>query len=212
MNEARKTLTSRKQKAFMKRSKKTRSDAIVIEPVQRGVCQFHWNGLEAKRSRERGAGLGLFATGKLRAGTVIPMLGKKTNIRTGTHLFNGRNGFPGLHPFQHVGYFGLSIAMMANEPARRKPNCILKKIGLVVARDIAAGAELLVYYGDSYRRGGYTISENKHLDTEFTALEKVRLPTQKQMEEVVRKWDNTLSACEELEKSGALQRLRDAGA
>ena len=26
----------------------------------------------------------------------------------------------------------------------------------MVARDIAAGAELLVYYSDSYRRGGYS--------------------------------------------------------
>ena len=111
------------------------------------------------------AGKGLFARRPLRRGTIIPIWGKPVlNWTSYPHRQShgwervGReklrlDGHPSHHTFQDAGYFGLAIAMMANEPTGLvAPNCIFRLNSLVVQTDIQAGEELTVYYGDVYPR------------------------------------------------------------
>ena len=204
-------------KEWLSRSRKNKRPlrpATLLEPVEVGLCMYEWPGLKVQPSLEKGgAGDGVFATTRLRAGTVIPVLGKRTTIKRGSHLFNGRNGFPRLFPYSDTGCFGLAIAMKVNEPATRKPNCMLKSIGLVVVQDIPLGRELLVHYGfgQRYRRVGYSLDQNKYLHAEYTRMANVRLPTRREMAAVEARYDELLAVCENLAETKALERLQAAG-
>jgi hypothetical protein len=138
---------------------------------------FYWPELEVKQSNEKNAGNGLFAKVPLRAGTVIPSLGVLTK-KKGTHVYDGQDGNPKINPFKGVGNWGLSIAMMANEPLRKKPRCKFMRGYLVVAMHVKAGEELTVYYGNNYRRG-YSLAKNRYLEAEYKQLDKVTLPSRR---------------------------------
>ena len=60
------------------------------------------------------------------------------------------------------------LAMMINEPTRKKPNCIFKCDHVVVAQPIKEGEELTVYYGNAYdvirKLKGYNLDNNRYLE------------------------------------------------
>lgn len=143
----------------------------VVVPKQHGDL-FTWPGLAVQKST---FGNGVFTTTGIKAGTCIPIFGRKltehalrTLITTGqdTHTYVYQK-----KPEREWAYAvdgrpitnnnGLNIAMMVNEPVSGAPSCIFKWDCLVVAIDVPPGTELTVYYGNINRRKfGYTIDES----------------------------------------------------
>ena len=171
-----------------------------MKPRKRNhMCRYDWPMLEVKPSSETGGGNGVFAVETLMPGTMIPILGKpmsENSVRkrieenTFTHgyqyqwIFNkkGVDGHPRENKFQNVGTFGLAIAMMINESSSNKaPSCIFKMDHVVVAKRIAKGQELTLYYGSAYetirKRLGYTVKCDSGYH--YKALENVRYPNSK---------------------------------
>lgn len=107
------------------------------------------------------AGLGLFATSVLPAGSALPLVGKLIyQVEEDMLLYSGRgsylvhtprgtiNGDPTHLPYRNVGYRGKAIWALVNEPTRAKPNCIFRQDYLMVVESIDAGVELTVSYGN----------------------------------------------------------------
>ena len=136
---------------------------------------------KAKKAKNaENAGLGVFATTDIDAGMKIPVFGvplthegveKLKGCEQDTHIMRqprGRrrlpggyiavDGRPGNAPYNGVGGRGLFIAMMINEPSRKKPNCIIMGQFVQLAQNLRLGDELTVSYGESYRRIGYVPS------------------------------------------------------
>ena len=163
----------------MSRKRARKKYAPILQPScvfkqteENDTCGFIWPCLHTKASLVApGAGDGLFATSNLHAGVKIPLLGRPIgheeletlearNADTHIVAISGKShsyldGNPSFEPFCGIGGRGLYIAMMANEPCRGKPNCVFRGNFLQVAMDVAAGEELTISYGKSYRRSGY---------------------------------------------------------
>lgn len=164
-----------------RKRKRAKLEAPVLSPrfiidVEDDTFGFYWPGLAVRASEQaKKAGKGVFATKELPAGTKIPILGRATTEEEfkdleerhkDTHVFgiNGKeypyvNGDPKIEPFHGVGGNGLYIAMMINEPSRKKPNCIFKGNFVQIAQTLQAGQELTISYGAGYRRVGYKVSQ-----------------------------------------------------
>ena len=145
----------------------------ILLPRKINNCRYVWDELEVRKSLEKGAGYGVFSTKNLPVGTMIPIIGTHARKKeTGTHLYARRdgvkiNGDPNIKPYKKVGTFGLSISMMLNESVKKKFNCKFRFDYIVVVAPIKKGAELLLYYGDTYSRVGYDISQNKYIHAEY---------------------------------------------
>ena len=122
----------------------------IITPVKvRGEeCAWRWKELEVKKSLETGSGDGLFAKKDLAVGTMIPICGtkKKGEMKMKSHGWTYSkkddyyiDGDPKINPYNGVGNFGLSIAMMPNERTTGVHNCQFLYNYLVVALPIKRG-------------------------------------------------------------------------
>jgi len=63
--------------------------------------------------------------------------------------------------------------MIVNEPQGCAPNAIFKHDSLVIAKNLQAGSEVFVHYGDenTYIRDGYDISNNRYIrNAKYTPL------------------------------------------
>ena len=105
----------------------------MITPIRMN-CNFRWPGLRVKQSP--GTGFALFASERLPAGTAIPIIGSPMSVARFTavrhtaesaHVWTLNpgsdeskyvDGSPSIHTYRHIGWFGMAIAMMANEPDR----------------------------------------------------------------------------------------------
>jgi hypothetical protein len=138
---------------------------------KRGSVAWLWPELEVRSESSFGPALGrgVFATRDLRPGLCIPVLGHEISENERQQLVRKNkalyvfdsstvgliDGDPRIHPdkINRVGNYGLSIALMVNEPPpRNKANCAFGANTLQVRRRVAKGEELLVHYGDSYER------------------------------------------------------------
>ena len=165
---------------------------ITLHP-KKEIFGFSWSGLEIRQSRERGTGLGVFATRDLRVGLMIPIVGKMVNVdATGSHQWNyyrrkgiikAIDGHPSHAPYLKVGSRGLSIAVMVNETTSKRFKTRFKLNHLVVALPIKKGQELYVDYGNkynSYRKTyGYTLKDNQYRYMEYPTYDKLTYPSAK---------------------------------
>jgi hypothetical protein len=181
----------------------------ILLPVKVGYCKYTWKELEVKESKEKNAGQGVFAKESLRVGTMIPIIGKQVSSEVrGTHTWvrHGKkkaiDGNPEIKPYDGIGNFGLSIAMMINESTKKKPNCKFRYDYVVVCSPIKKGQELILYYGNDYNRVGYSVEKNKHIpDAEYPAYFKIaphKYP--KNRKEVLEYWDTVVAGCERKRK------------
>jgi hypothetical protein len=141
-----------------------------LTPTDTGDGNFVWNELDVRASSQSGgtSGNGVYARMKISKGTFIPIFGLPVaNWETYSHMQShgwekrrGRqggklllDGHPSHFPHGGVGYFGLAIGMMVNEPSGlQAPNCIFRLNSVLVQEDLEAGVELTVHYGDGYPR------------------------------------------------------------
>lgn len=144
-----------------------------MKPTRVSDREYTWEDLEVKESKD--CGKGVFAASNLKKGTVIPIIGreykegdKKTHIyefdkkykdeRLRGKIIDGR---PSGNEYKDVANFGLSIAMMINEPTGRfVPNCVFKRDSVILTKDVKMGNELFIYYGDTYERVNYELNLN----------------------------------------------------
>ena len=174
---------------------------MILQPREETRCGYVWDELEVKPSNELNAGDGVFARVNLKAGTMIPILGKKINrVINPSHvwIYRGRkaiDGHPSINPYKGVGSRGLAIAMMINESTKKPFNCIFKLDHVVIAKSIKAGDELYIDYGPYYNRVGYDLSENRHRDKEYSQLIGKRYPTAKTRQDNINKWNDLIESC-----------------
>jgi hypothetical protein len=177
---------------------------MILQPTKEDFG-YVWNDLEIKQSEEAGAGDGVFAARLLPVGTMIPILGKKVDLdlHNFTHGWVYRNkqavdGNPSIKPYKGVGNNGLSIAMMINEPTKRKINCIFKLDHVVVAKPIKQGNELTIDYGREYEptreSKGYTLDNNKYRDAVYKSFDKLKFPTFKVRDANITHWNNIIDS------------------
>jgi hypothetical protein len=193
--------------SYTRKRKRAKQLATILSPVAISDFTFRddgeehlayiWPGLEVHKSVQNDkAGDGVFAVDKIKAGLKIPVMGdnitqtdleelekkhEDTHVRL-RHRAEGDviaiDGRPSIMPYNGVGGNGMYIAMMINEPARGKPNCIFKGDFVQVAMDIAAGKELTISYGpggpNGYRRIGYKVSKFCERKCEYRKLAKFR--------------------------------------
>ena len=188
----------------------------ILEPHEVAPCKYEWDELEVKQSEEPGGGLGVFAKVKLTPGTIIPILGKKISeaefnrlekSQTATHcwVFYQQqkkdnfvlNGDPALN--KH----GINIAMLINEPSKKKPTCLFKLNSVVVAENIKVGEELTVWYGRSYEpireKLGYSLAGNKHLEKPYENILKIKSwPSKERRWRIVNHWLDVIDKCNSL--------------
>jgi len=135
-----------------------KSKVSILEPIEVSPCKYEWQELEVRASQEPGAGDGVFARVNLPAGTVIPILGKIITgekfaameaDRTATHVWNYYQNDVIVDGNPALNKHGLNIAMMINEPLKKKPNCVFKLNSVVVARPIKKGEELILHHGSA---------------------------------------------------------------
>jgi hypothetical protein len=156
--------------------RKLKQKGTILQPHKARSCKYTWPGLEVKKSKEKNAGDGVFATKALPVGTMIPIIGQFHEGETPSALthswqYYGKNsgyvdGHPDHNPFKKVGNYGLSIAMMLNESTSKTHTCKFKMDHVVVAKNLKAGDELIVDYGPAYEghrvEQGYTLDNNKY--------------------------------------------------
>jgi hypothetical protein len=171
----------------------------VHEVSKIGTSYFDWPQLIVRPSLA--AGNGLFAAEDLPAGTAIPIIGKplsdkqfydvqntvaSAHVWKHMHLKVFLDGNPKHHPYKNVGSGGLAIAMIANEPNRKKPTCIFKRDCLITARHVRAGEELTVFYDHEYEiirtLKGYSLERNMYFnegsrEIYFPQLARVKYPS-----------------------------------
>lgn len=165
---------------------------------------FFWDELYIQPSTEKGAGFGVFAKKKLPIGTMIPILGKRVESVEGlTHGWEYYrstefvDGNPSLNPFDGIGNYGLSIAMMVNETTSKKFNCHFKLDHVVAVRDINKDEELFVDYGTLYevirKQKGYTLDRNpfRFLDNSKKYHE-LKYPTQTERKMNIKHWNDII--------------------
>jgi hypothetical protein len=185
---------------------------MILQPKEKGDRGYTWPALAVRQSQQNvGGGLGVFATRKLKPGIMIPILGHRVAQADGlTHgwVYYGSikgavDGHPSINPYKGVGSFGLSIAMMVNEPTRAKPNCIFKMDHIVIAEPIRKGEELTVYYGKNYelirRIKGYTLRNNTYLDEPHPKLYDMRYPRSKKRNNNIQQWLDVITERERRE-------------
>lgn len=153
----------------------------MITPIQMN-CNFRWPGLRVSRSP--GKGFALFASGRLPAGTAIPIIGSPMSVARFTRVRHTAesahvwtlnpgsdeakyvDGSPSIHTYRNTGWYGMAIAMMANEPERKKPTCVFMRDCLITIRTLKAGEELTVLYGADYASiralHGYSVARNPY--------------------------------------------------
>jgi hypothetical protein len=190
--------------------RKRKTDAIILQPRLTRPCKYVWDGLEVKQSKEKGAGLGVFATKALPVGTMIPIIGQHhpgaaPSALTHAWEYYGKargyiDGNPSIKPFKKVGNYGLSIAMMINESTTKIMTCKFKKDHVVVATRLKAGEELTVYYGPAYekhrKKHGYTMDKNQHLHREYPSFNELSFPTAPVRTGNIDKWNAVVKACQ----------------
>jgi hypothetical protein len=174
---------------------------MILRPTKvKNKCAFVWNDLEVKRVRGRGKGV--FAKKDLPAGTAIPIWGVEVkeweeNDYEASHGWARRiaprqklDGHPSVFPHKGIGSFGLSIAMMLNEPSKGRPNCLFLEDSVVVQTDVHRTEELTVWYGDEYDREfhGYKL---KNPDAEWETEQDFEIDTVK----VYKKYKKMLDDC-----------------
>jgi len=164
--------------------------ALLLQP-QETKGQWIWPDLEVKQSRQSSdAGQGVFATRRLRAGTMITIVGvEKTEEQmlalikadrfTHGYILSDGTILDGQGEHQ-----GLTLWARINEPTRRKPNCIFKLDCVVVAQPIKAGEELTVYYGEDYTRD-YPF-KNAYLHRDYPHLRAIRVWPSKSQRDTLR--------------------------
>jgi hypothetical protein len=154
--------------------------ANIIEPIRATNGKWNWPELELKQSNQPNAGKGVFARVNIPVGTMVPLLGKvissaehdklMTSLQA-THTFSFYRTNIIINGNPRINNHGLNIAMMTNEPCKKRPNCIFKLGFLVVAKHIKVGEELTVYYGNTYRairdKLGYSLVGNTHLHSKY---------------------------------------------
>ena len=192
----------------MNNRKKTKKKCTILLPVKVGDCNYAWSELEVRKSEEAGGGCGVFAKVNLKAGTLIPILGRRITAaghlkleekHQATHVWvydsnliiDGRSG---------VNHTGLNISMILNESLKKKHNCIFKMNMVCVAMPIKAGTELTVYYGKQYesvrQMAGYSLAGNKYLNANYPALDEKKWESSAFRNEIIHKWLAILDGCE----------------
>ena len=158
--------------------------AVLLAPRRGGDGSYAWDDFEVRASGEGpDAGLGLFATRALSAGLMVPIVGELVASEEEALRLVAADEFT--HGYQyddgryvdaraHLG--GLAIWARANEPTRKRPNCVYKLDCLVTARRVRKGEELVVYYGDAYTRRGYSLAKNRFLGSHYPELDGMRWP------------------------------------
>ena len=110
------------------------------------------------------------------------------------------DGDPKTNPYNGVGNFGLSIAMMPNERTKGIHNCQFIHNYLVVALPIKKGDELTVYYGKQYEavriKKGYSLKENSDLQHEYTLEKLGEKDYPKNRKEIYESLNETIARCE----------------
>lgn len=167
----------RANKGFVERMPEQELQFVYPREIHKGF--YSWPDLYVDESSIKNAGKGVFASNKVRAGTIIPILGKMymgcpTDDMSHSWQFNKFSkqvvhidGNPKLNAYKNIGNYGLSIAMMVNES--EKPNCVFLSDALVVAEDIEPGVELTTYYGNAHnstrQKNRYTLFvDREHMD------------------------------------------------
>ena len=192
--------------------------AVILQPTKKtdrsgdsrlpagGKGGYVWPGITVKQSP--GKGYGVYATRSLKVGTLIPILGKRVAIdKQGTHgwQYYGKSGGaisgnPSIHPFKHVGCFGLAVAMMLNEDTEGPLNCKFKLDHICVARPIKKGEELTVDYGNAYepirKIKRYTMSNNKHRFDSTPQYDQLKYPSAKVRNNNIKKWNTVITRLE----------------
>ena len=180
----------------------------ILQPINGKDCKFYWNELKVQKSNEVDGGAGVFARINLKAGTLLPILGRR--ITPTEHLKLEEK-----HQATHVWVYdsnliidgrdavnntNLNIAMKINESKKRKHNCIFKLNMVCVAINIKAGDELTVYYGQKYesvrKTMGYSLAGNKYLDANYPALDEKKWPSSEVRNDIINKWLDVLEGCE----------------
>jgi hypothetical protein len=190
--------------------RKHKPQATILQPHKVRPCKYAWDGLEVKPSKEKGAGMGVFATKVLPVGTMIPIVGQHHPGATPSALthsweYYGKargyvDGNPSIKPFKKVGSYGLAIAMMLNESTTKILTCKFHLDHVVVATRLKAGDELTVYYGNAYDRHrkqqGYTMIKNKHLERGYDAYDNLSFPPATVRYENINKWNTVIKQCQ----------------
>jgi hypothetical protein len=143
----------------------------IILPIRHTDGGYTWEELEIRPTEH---GLGVFATIDLPPGSVIPIIAypiKRITTKRGTqHVWIRKggqilDGHPSIAPYKGIGFKGLAISMMINEPSHKKPNCIFMDDCVLCVKKIKKNDELSVYYGDEYPREDYkyNLRKNKYL-------------------------------------------------
>ena len=152
--------------------------------------------------------LGVIAKTLIKAGALIPILGRRICPEaegcTGTHRWyhvglnitiDGDPTHPDAHAHRGVAAHGLAIAMMINEPPAapdasddQAPNCVFTKHGYVmVTEDIPYNTPLTVWYGsENAITRDYPISSKAELSNKDSVLISADLKTK--MDRNIRKW------------------------
>ena len=194
---------------------KKKKPTTILQPIQIGPCKYKWPGLTVRASTMAGGHAGVFATSNLKPGTMIPIIGRRLSPKTLrqvianklhlTHAYVyhdkkvGVDGTDADKKSTGINNFGLSIAMMTNEPSRTKPNCLFKLDYLVVAQPIKAGEELFVWYGDEYepirQMEGYSLDSNRYLHLHYPHLDNRSWPKSSVRKENTRRMNDLIASC-----------------
>ena len=185
---------SRVVRKYKKRVRRKKVGSIMHPVMGADGCSWSWPLLELKNTRDKG--LAVYAKEKIPAGTMIPILGHVLTKSESHAIVNRRglshgymyrympitiDGHPRLNPRHNIGNFGLSVAMMLNEPTRKKPTCKFKMDHVVIGRSLKKGEELTIWYGNSYevirKAHGYSLKSNPHLRKPYPALTDRSFPT-----------------------------------
>jgi len=207
------------KKEAPKRGRRKKVGTIMHPVMDTDGCSWSWPLLELKNTGDS-RGLAVFAKENIRAGTMIPILGHVLTklesydivARRGlSHGYMYRNmaiaidGNPRLNPRHNIGNFGLSVAMMLNEPSRKKPTCKFKMDHVVTGKSIKKGEELTIWYGDSYenirKAHGYSLKSNPHLRKPYPELINRTFPTAAIRRANIDTLHEAIIACEERKSS-----------
>ncbi len=132
-----------------------------------------------------------------RVSPIISSLSHVMHFGTSNHtLTPSIDGHPSILPFRHVGYYGLAITMLANEPSSSEPNCALTTYGLLILCDIPEGTPLQCHYNTSYESlralQGYSITSNPFISSEHTTTysgpTRFDIPPARHIAAVIDKW------------------------
>lgn len=146
--------------------------SFVLDPHTNTVSPTaEWKQFEVRPSTNKGGTRGVFVTTLVTKNTLIPFIGVETTLDVASKLSDKKhmmyvskqrviNGSDAMIAQYNLPR-GINIAAMINEPNASQgetANCEMRnsKDYYVVTRDIQQGEEVLVNYGNSYSRAGYS--------------------------------------------------------